>query len=220
MMILKYRHVFLVLLLMGLFCAPVLAQEPDVKDIQLRAEKGEVLAQVQLGLLYANGEQVEQSFGEAKGWWEKAAEQGAADAQFYLGKIYASGAGVDKDQLEAKRWWELSAAQDNVPSLFNLAMLYINGEAVTGSYVEAGQYFEKAARLGNVQSQFNYGVLNTQGLGFPQSDETGYAWIRLAADKGHPDAMGFIADLEKRMSAEQLATAQAKSDELRAVIPQ
>ena len=216
----KYRYIFLILLLMGLYSSSLFAQESDLKDIKLRAEKGEMQAQTQLGLLYANGEQVEQSFSDAKLWWEKAAEQGAAAAQFYLGKIYASGAGVEKDQLEAKKWWELSAAQDNVPSLFNLAMLYVNGEAVTGSYVEAGKYFEKAARLGNVQSQFNFGVLNAQGLGFPQSDENGYAWIKLAADKGHPNAMEFAQDLEGKMSPEQLVSARAKSDELRAVIPQ
>ena len=217
---LKYRNVFLVFLLMGLYSSPVLAQKSDIMDIQFRADKGEIQAQVQLGLLYANGEEFEQSFSDAQLWWEKAAEQGAADAQFFLGKLYAMGAGVEKDQLEAKKWWELSAAQNNVPSMFSLAMLYVNGEVVTGSYVEAGKYFEKAARLGNVQSQFNFGVLYAKGLGYPQSNENGYAWIKLAADKGHPNAVEFAQDLEGKMTPEQLLNATSMSDELKAVIPQ
>lgn len=214
------RHIILIFLLVSIYSPSVFAQDPDLKDIQLRADKGEAQAQVQLGLLYVNGEEVEQSFLDAKLWWEKAAEQGAADAQYLLGYMFSKGAGVEKNLLEAKKWWELSAAQNNISSLFNLAMLYVEGEVVTGSYIEAGKYFEKAARLGNVQSQFNFGVLNAQGLGFPQSDENGYAWIKLAADKGHPNAMEFVQDLEGRMSPEQLVAAQTKSDELRAMIHQ
>lgn len=213
--LLQHKIVVFCLLLVCAFSFSVCAEEIDLKDVQARAEKGEVGAQVQLGLLYANGKQVGKDFAAAKDWWEKAAEQGSADAKYFIGYLYAGGAGVKKDKAIAKEWWEQAAEQDNVGALFNLGMLYVEGDAVQGSYVEAGKYFTRAAELGSVQAQFNVGMLHAQGLGYPQSDEYGYAWAKLAADKGHPNAKELVANLEGKMGEEQLALAKMKSDEIK-----
>lgn len=214
--ILKYKIVIFGLLLICAFSFTVRAEEIDLTDIQTRAQQGEVDAQVQLGLLYANGKQVEKSLVAAKSWWEKAAAQGSSDAKYFVGYMYAGGAGVEKDKLIAKDWWEQAAAQENVGALFSLGMLYVEGDVVPGNYVEAGKYFTRAAKLGNVQAQFNVGILHAQGLGYPQSNEYGYAWAKLAADKKHPSAQELMAELEGQMEPEQLALAKMKHDELKA----
>lgn len=212
--ILKYKVVVFCLLLVCAFSFTVRAEDLDLKEVQARAEKGEVEAQVQLGLLYANGRLVEKSYPDAKLWWEKAAEQGSAAAKYYVGYMYAGGAGVEKDKLIAKDWWEQAAEQDNVGALFNLGMLYVEGDVVTGSYVEAGKYFTRAAELGNVQALFNVAMLHANGLGYPQSNEHGYAWARLAAENEHPAAQELLQTIEKQMDAEQLALGKMQYDAL------
>lgn len=212
--LLKRKIIIFSLLLVCVFSFTVRAEGVDLSSLQARAENGDVRAQIDLGLLYANGKQVEQSFENAKRWWEAAAGQGSADAKFFIGYMYAGGAGVEKDKLIAKDWWEQAAEQDNVGALFNLGMLYVEGDVVAGSYVEAGKYFTRAAQLGNVQAQFNVGVLHAQGLGYPQSNENGYAWAKLAADQDHPSALELIKTLEGQMDAEQLALAKMQHADL------
>ena len=60
--------------------APVQAQTPDIDALRARAEEGDADAQVNLGLMYANGEGVPQDDAEAVAWTRKAAEPGRATA--------------------------------------------------------------------------------------------------------------------------------------------
>lgn len=207
---------FVVLLLVFFIGTSVWAEKSDPADLESRAGKGDVEAQVALGLLYVKGEDVEQDFAEAKKWWDTAAKQGDASAQYYLGLMYARGDGGDKDMEAAKKQWESAAGQDHIGALYSLAMLYVEGEAVQGDYTEAGKYFLRAAELGNIQSQFNISVLYAQGLGFPQSSENSYAWARLAADQGHPNAKEMLKTLEPQMSEEQMALAKAEYEKVKA----
>lgn len=187
----------------------------DVDAVKLKAEKGDVEAQLELGLLYAQGKDVDQDFAVAKKWWDKAAEQGNAGARYYVGLMYARGDGVTKDMDQARSMWEQSAEMDHIGALFSLGMLYVEGEVVQGDYVEAGKYFIRAAELGNVQSQFNVSMLYSQGLGFPQSNENSYAWAKLAADQGHPNAKELLATLETQLNEEQMVTAKAEHEKVK-----
>ena len=81
------------------------------ENIRARAEQGDASAQVNLGVMYADGEGVPQDYSEAVRWYRLAAEQGDADAQFNLGIMYANGEGVPQDYSEAMRWFQLAAEQ-------------------------------------------------------------------------------------------------------------
>ena len=61
-----------------------------------------------IGLLYARGEGVAQSFGDAVTWYKRAAEAGHIEAQFQLGAIYLNGA---SSGLNGASGWFKSAAQ-------------------------------------------------------------------------------------------------------------
>lgn len=61
------------------------------------AEKGNVSAQYNLGLMYYDGQGVTQDYVRAVEWYRKAAKQGDADAQYNLGKMYSHGQGVIQD---------------------------------------------------------------------------------------------------------------------------
>ncbi|MCB1986450.1 MAG: sel1 repeat family protein [Burkholderiales bacterium] len=84
------------------------------------AEQGYADAQFNLGLMYANGEGVEQDMQEAVELFKKAAEQGHVDAQNNLGALYFMGEGVERDEDKAIAWFEKAAAQGNEEAKANL----------------------------------------------------------------------------------------------------
>jgi TPR repeat protein len=57
----------------------------NFQEVKEAAEQGDADAQYNLGLMYDNGEGVEQDKFEAVKWYKKAAEQGHAEAQNNLG---------------------------------------------------------------------------------------------------------------------------------------
>ncbi len=72
------------------------------------AEKGDVRAQYNLGLLYASGMGVMQDYQAALKWHRLAAGQGHAGAQNELAQMYAKGQGVQQDQVRAYVWYSVA----------------------------------------------------------------------------------------------------------------
>ena len=83
----------------------------QVLEVFWVAEKGDALAQINLGFKYANGRGVLKDDAEAVRWYRLAADQGNSFAQLNLGFKYANGEGVLKDDAEAVRWYRLAAEQ-------------------------------------------------------------------------------------------------------------
>ena len=83
----------------------------NFESIEALAEKGDAVAQYNLGLMYIRGHGVEQDFNEAFKWTKKAADQGFGEAQYNLGLLYSNGDGVLKDDKEAVKWWRKAAEQ-------------------------------------------------------------------------------------------------------------
>ena len=77
------------------------------------AEQGEVHAQYNLGIMYANGRGVKQDLFNAKEWYQKAADQGYALAQYNLGLMYAKGQGVRQNYTKAKEYFGLACDNKN-----------------------------------------------------------------------------------------------------------
>lgn len=67
--------------------------------------------QYNLGVLYNNGNDVDQDYAKAKCYYELAANQGDFDAQSNLGTLYERGLGVDRDYEMAVYYYELAADQ-------------------------------------------------------------------------------------------------------------
>ena len=61
------------------------AKTQDIEQLRKDAEQGDVIAQYNLGVMYATGQGVSQDYQEAVGWYRKAAEQGYAGAQYNSG---------------------------------------------------------------------------------------------------------------------------------------
>lgn len=88
------------------------------------AQKGDSVAQCQLGFLYSHGESllcdsalehegifsIEKNLAKASEWYIAAAEQGSPIAQYRLGYFYLRGLGVNQD-LKKSFYWLLKAAK-------------------------------------------------------------------------------------------------------------
>ena len=80
------------------------------------ADLGDADAQINLGVMYANGEGVPQDYAQAVAWYRKAADQGIAEAQNNLGVMYANGQGVPQDYIQAHMWSNLAASRLTDPT--------------------------------------------------------------------------------------------------------
>jgi len=107
------------------------------------AEQGYVLAQYQLGVMYAKGLGVLQDDAEAAAWYRKAAEQGHAAAQYNLGMAYYHGRGVTQDYGEAVTRTRKAAEQGHAEARQSLlGMLFLSvfvAEPQRGGFIDAGE---------------------------------------------------------------------------------
>lgn len=94
-----------------------------VKQWRESAEQGDLEAQYNLGLMYANGEGVAENNAEAAKWFRKAAEQGDVTAQYELGVMYANAEGVVQDYVTTHMWWVQARAQGHEGATGNLDFL-------------------------------------------------------------------------------------------------
>ena len=84
-----------------------------LRDTRRKADKGDPIAQFELGNMYANGAGTLKNDAEAVIWFRRAAEHGNADAQYTLALRYDNGQGVEKDGSQALDWYQKAAAQGN-----------------------------------------------------------------------------------------------------------
>ena len=124
------------------------------------AEQGEANVQLNLGVMYANGQGVKQDDVEAVKWYRKAAEQGYAKAQFNLGNMYANGQGVKQDDVEAVKWYRKAAEQGNANAQMILGTVYFLGKGVQFNKALAKEWFGKACDNGYQDGCEYYGKLN------------------------------------------------------------
>ena len=103
----------LFLLVIG-FSGGVSGQDaPDFEETKRLAERGNAIAQANLGVMYDNGQGVPENDAEAVRWYRLAAEQGNALAQTNLGLMYANGEGIPQNNARAYMWWSVAAEQGN-----------------------------------------------------------------------------------------------------------
>jgi hypothetical protein len=150
--------------LLGFFLTPVIAagQAPDFAEMLGLASQGNVQAQYNLGLMYANGEGVSEDDAEAVKWYRLAADQGLSPAQSNLGLMYSAGMGVPVNNAEAVKWYHLAADQGNAIAQFNLGVMYANGEGVPSNSVIAYAWLNIAAASGDKNTIHNRSIVEAK----------------------------------------------------------
>ncbi len=105
------------------------------------AEQGFAPAQFNLGVMYENGEGVDQDYKTAIKLYRQAAEQGYAAAQYNLGVMYRYGEGVAQDYKQAVKWYRQAAEQGVARAQNNLGAMYGLGRGVTKNTQTAYMFF-------------------------------------------------------------------------------
>ena len=98
-----------------------------LKIWQPLAEKGNAEAQVNLGMMYYEGDGITKNETESLKWFRKAADQGNADAQHTVGLMYESGKGVKQSFDDAFSWYGMAADQGHAKAQEELADCYAAG---------------------------------------------------------------------------------------------
>ena len=156
------KKALLFVLVLAVIPAGVGAQSPVADFWRARAEEGDALAQVNLGVMYENGRGVPEDDAEAVRWFRLAAEQGNAFSQSNLGVKYLNGEGVPQDDAEAVRWWRLAAEQRYANAQFMLGVMYRFGTGVPEDNVLASMWWNLAAAQGNENAQENKDIVEQQ----------------------------------------------------------
>lgn len=91
--------------------------DSPIGELLDKAANGDREAQFALGLMYYQGDGVEENHYEAADWWYRAAENGHSKAQFLIGVAYCSGDGVKQDKNEGIKWIKMAAEQGDVDAI-------------------------------------------------------------------------------------------------------
>jgi TPR repeat protein/formylglycine-generating enzyme required for sulfatase activity len=159
-------------------------------ETKAKAERGDAVAQCNLGWMYGTGAGVPKDSVEAAKWYRTAADQGNAMAQLNVGWMYDTGNGVAKDSAEAAKWYRTAADQGVAEAQYGLGLMYANGDGVAKDSAEAAKWYRKAADQGYAIAQCNLGVMYGTGAGVPKDSAEAERWFRKAADQGNASGQG------------------------------
>ncbi len=112
----------------------------SVKYYEKSAELDNELAMFTLGIMYENGEGVEQNYETAKKYFNKITDFSLKN---YIGDIYYYGLIVQKNYEKAIEWFEKSAELGNEHAMFTLGIMYETGDGVAKNYEKAVERFNK-----------------------------------------------------------------------------
>jgi len=177
------------------------------------AEHGNATAQVNLGLMYRNGNRGPVDNVEAEKWFRLAAKQGNARAQYTLGVMYDYGEGVPEDDAEAVKWYRLAAEQGDADIQHILGLMYRKGDEVLQDYAEAEKWFRLAAKQGDAHAQFILAMMYENGEGVLQSNVMAHMWYNIASANGLGIAGERRGERADEMTSADISKAQAMARE-------
>jgi TPR repeat protein len=125
-----------------------LASGDELKDLKIKANQGDAIAQTSLGLMYQEGEGTPKDEKKAFYWYSKAANQGLAIAQASLGLMYEDGEGTPKDEKQAFYWYSRAANQGLASAQARLGLMYEDGEGTPKDERQAYIWFSLADKNG------------------------------------------------------------------------
>jgi len=175
------------------------ASATGIQLLRGAAEKGCILAMLNLGYLLEGGKYVRQNYDEAFHWFNQAAAAGNAEAELQLGGCYHYGLGTTQDFSMAAKYFRLSADQTNFVAMKSLGYLLMHGYGVKTNETEAEYWFLRAANEGgNRRAMYNLGVIYS--LKYPDTNAMAEAfkWMNQSAELGDALAAQELANFYYR----------------------
>jgi tetratricopeptide (TPR) repeat protein len=105
-----------------------------------------------LGVLYANGQGVDQDFARARSLYQKACDGGVMSSCTGLGYLACSGQGAPANFAQARALFQRACNGGDMLGCHNLAALYQNGQGVARDNAHARSLYQKACDGGVEQA--------------------------------------------------------------------
>jgi TPR repeat protein len=170
-----------VLLALTLALAFGCSGKDSIRTIRAKADKGDVVAQYELGVRYATGNEAPKDLTTAVSWFRRASEQGYTEAQFALGRALSKGEGVPKDPAGGLNWYVKAAERGHRAAQIAAGLAYVQGEGTPVDLVQGYVWLTVAdSKIHELEGK-NLPAIEAQ-LSAPQKAE----------------AMSLIQDLSKR----------------------
>jgi len=184
----------LMLFTMGM-ALPVVAQNSETVNLELKAKAGDAEAQYLYGKsLFDNPS----TFAQAISWFEKAGEQGYLEAQKGLAMIYGLGFGLTKDLNKSAYWCEKAAMQGDAYSQLDLGRSYKKGLGVPVNYEKAAYWFMKAAMNEDIYAYSEIAEMYYLGQYYPKDMNLAVMWYQKGAEHGDAKAMKMLSLLSEK----------------------
>jgi len=164
------------------------ASDPDVPQIQTRADGRSIQHEIELAAAYLTGRGVQKDEKQAAYWYEKAAEAGDPESQKEICYFYQIGLGVPIDPVRAVHWYQLSAAGGLLSGKVDLGVAYVWGIGVPKNTLLGEQLFREAAEKGSGVGACYLGDLYFFGIGVKQDLSAAEHWFEIGTKLHEPRA--------------------------------
>ena len=198
------------------------------KWFRMAAEKGDAVAQVNLGRLLVNemlplpdgSKDRLPQYAEGIEWIGKAADQGNPDACLAYGVILMRGDYRSKpNPSKATTYLTPLAEAGNLDAMNALGVMYESGNGVPKDEAASERWLRKAAMGGNLKARTNLGSL--LGLQSPNRETRieALGWLLLAEEDKEVMAPKILQENLPAMAAADIAAGRTKAVELRKTLP-
>lgn len=189
--------------------------EKALSILTTAAERGNDRARFRLGVMYVNGEGVDQDYGKAADWFKRTYEDPWSlmriDGQVAMGILHHNGLGVPRDYVKACYLFEEAANIGNPFKVYNFEKEPISNLSVRPGLKESLAWFREAAGEDDAGAQFCLAVAYFRGLTVDKDQAQVIYWLEKAARLGNPWSQYYLAHMyEEGIGVEKSTTEAAK----------
>ena len=181
------------------------------------ARQGDPDTQVNLGVVYDNGQGVPQNLAQAAFHYRQATTKGNLPSAWHnMGLLYAEGnLGQIKDSKTAFEFFKKAAEQNFAPAQRAVAHALATGQGVSLNLAEAVKWYLRAANLNDAEAQYDLGLCLATSRGVKSDLVEAYKWINLAtvSPKVRERAIEARMLLEMSMTPMQIQEGQTRSQQ-------
>ena len=181
----------------------------DINELRTQAEKDDADAQYRFAMALWKDEN---TYGQAREWFQKAADQGYAEAQYIIGNDFTDGENsrpmllaaaeqghaaacmalcyyyveFGSEEAEGVRWYRRGIERGHAHDLTSLGIFDYGFDVVlSGTYEEAVVAEERDAKRGWTSSQYRVATYYAVGTPpYPVDVIQAYAWFAVCGDRG------------------------------------
>lgn len=172
--------------------------------LEKAALQGDVNAMTTVALCYVNGDGTPRNEVVAMKWLSRASKTGSRFAESTLDGMESRGA--PKTDEEAAKAYRALASKGDVAGQIAFAACLEEGRGVSKNPADAAKWYRLAVQKGDLLAKYRLGLLLREKA---ETQSEGYEWLSIAAVEGIGSARIAADALGKKLTAEQLATAQA-----------